>query len=116
MDNLSIFSYNYHGLNDKNKRTKLFLWINDQNYDIVLLQETFLINETEAYVKSSWKGISFFANSDSKHSRGVAVLLTDGRILLVNIEFNENVFTIVSVYAPNTVKECVMFFDKCHVL
>ena len=73
----------------------------------MLLQETFLINETEAYVKSSWKSISFFANSDSKHSRGVAVLLQenfdgkvvnsysskDGRILLINIEINENVFT-----------------------
>ena len=41
IDNLSIFCYNCCGLNGKDKRTKLFLWINDQNYDILLLQEFF---------------------------------------------------------------------------
>ena len=83
-----------------------------------------MIDETEVYVKNSWKGISFFANSDSKYSRGVAILLKenfdgevlhgysskDGRILLINIEINEVVFTIASVYAPKYSKRA------CHVL
>ena len=126
MDNISVLSYNCRGLNDTDKRTKLFLWINDQDYDIIFLQETFLTNQSEAHVKNSWKGISVFANSDSNHSRGVVVLLKenfegkvinsfsskDGRILLLNIEIKDTIVTVVSVYAPNIVKDRVLFFTK----
>ena len=63
---------------------------------------------------------------DSSHSRGVDVLFKQnfqgevissfssngGRILLVNIEFQGNILSIVSVYAPTHEAERMIFFEN----
>ena len=37
---------------------------------------------------------------------------TEGRIILINIEINENIFTLINVYAPNQHKNRNKFFKK----
>ena len=37
---------------------------------------------------------------------------TDGRRLLLNIKFNDNVFTIANIYAPNKVPDRKSFFTS----
>ena len=62
---------------------------------------------------------------DSNHSRGVAVLfkenldikilnihsIPDERNLLVNFEFQNNIFSVVSVYAPNIETDRIQYFN-----
>ena len=73
----------------------------------------------------------FNSCSDSSHSRGVAILFrpnldvkilniqysTDGRSLLINFEFKDNIITAVSVYAPNIESERTEYFNalKCWI-
>ena len=126
MDKLTLLTYNCRGLNDAEKRKKLYLWLNDQNCDIICLQETFCTVKNEKFIKSNWNGKSIFGHTDSNHSRGVAILLNknfkgtivnsfasdDGRILLVNLDICDNILTIVSVYAPNYERDRSIFFEE----
>ena len=121
---LKVVSLNVRGLNNNQKRRKIFLWLRDLKFDIILLQETFCTSKSERILKCSWQGEMFNACSDSSHSRGVAILFRknldckvlnyntsiDGRKILLNLEFKENLFTIVSIYAPNHVSEKISFF------
>ena len=131
MSELSIVSYNCRGLNDISKRQKLFSWFECEKFDVILLQETFCTQQSEKMFKSGWKGLSLFANSDSSHSRGVAILFRpnfdieiiskytsdDGRIAIVNANFRNNFFSFVSVYSPNIESERVTFFENIqHIL
>ena len=64
--------------------------------------------------------------SDSTFSRGVSVLIrkdldieilnshssVDGRKLLLNVKFDNNICTIVNIYAPNTELSRIDFFQK----
>ena len=75
--------------------------------------------------KSQWKGLSFFALSDSNYSKGVAILFNpkfndisvldecdcgDGRTLIVRIEINDQVINLINTYAPNSVKQRCEYF------
>ena len=130
MSNLSIVTYNCHGLNDQSKRHKLYSWFDSQKIDVILLQETFCTKAFEPLFKAGWKGNSFIAPSDSSHSRGVAILFRlgfegdimstfaskDGRILIVNTEYKNNFLSFASVYPPNSDSDRVVFFDELHQL
>ena len=69
MTQLKLMSYNCCGLNDHNKRQKLFIWLESQNCDIVLLQETYCTTKLEPYLKASWSGDSINAKSELSHSK-----------------------------------------------
>ena len=86
----------------------------------------FLYKKYESVFKASWKGNVMLSLTESDHSRGVAMLFkqhfqgevissfssNDGRILLINIEFQGNILSIVSVYAPPHEVERMVFFEK----
>ena len=122
---LSVLTLNVRGLNNSIKRRKLFHWFENIKADIILLQETFCTSKTANIMKSNWKGAMFNSCTDSNHSRGVAVLFKenldikildthsspDGRNLLVNFEFQNNIFSVVSVYAPNIETERIHYFN-----
>ena len=127
-NNVKVMSLNVRGLNDSLKRKKVFGWINQQKPHIVFLQETFCTNKLQPYINSMWKGKVIHSLTDSNHSRGVAILLSenldykiinvheskDGRKLLLNIEMLNNVFSLVCVYAPNRVKDRSDYFKDLH--
>ena len=125
MSKLSLVTYNCRGLNETSKRQKLFSWFEHEIYDIVFLQETFCTKNFESIFRSSWKGQSIIAATNSSHSRGVAILFKpgfegdivssytsdDGRVVIVNTSFKNDYLSFVSVYAPNSEAERVVFFE-----
>ena len=124
--NVKMLSYNCRGLNNTQYRKKLFLWFQDQNLDIIMLQETFCTSKLETYLKSEWKGQILLGLSDSVHSRGVAILLSenfkgtvlnsyasdDGRVVIANIELFGEIISLSSIYAPTVEAERINFFNN----
>ena len=122
---LSILTLDVRGLNNSIKCRKLFHWFENTKLDIILLQETFCTNKTANIMKSNWKGATFNSCSGSNQCRGVAILFKenldvkildtnscpDGRNLLVNVRFQNNIFSVVSVFAPNIETERIQYFN-----
>ena len=115
MEKLEIISVNARGLNSIEKRTKLYDWLRDIKEDIVFLQETHYVEKNELKYNSRWFGKSIHNFSNSAYSRGVTILFrkdlnvdiinihksADGRKLLINATYEQNIFTFVNIYAPN---------------
>ena len=126
MDKLQVVSINARGLNTSEKRIKFYDWLRDTNIDIVFLQETHYVEKNEVTYNARWFGKSVHNYSDSTFSRGVSILFkkdlpieilnvhksVDGRKLLVNVKYEESVFTIVNVYAPNNEDARIEFFKR----
>ncbi len=127
-NSIKVITLNVRGLNDSLKRKKVFDWLKQQKPQIVFLQETFCTKRLEPYLNSMWKGKIIHSLSDSSHSRGVSILLSEnleynivdihesinGRNVMLNIEMLNNMFTLVSVYAPNRIKERSEYFKGLH--
>lgn len=75
---------------------------------------------------SRWHGSAFHNFSESSHSKGVSIFFhknfafktlnlhrsSDSRILLMNIEHDKNIITLVNVYPPNSENLRINFFEK----
>lgn len=82
--------------------------------DIGFLQETHLKNQDYNRLRSKWIGQIFHSNFGAK-SRGTAILIkktlpfiaskitpdSQGRFIIVTGKLNDNLITLVNVYAPN---------------
>ena len=123
---LNILTLNTQGILNQNIRRKLFAWLVDIKVDIILLQETHLTSKNEHYFNSGWKGGYIHSLTDSAHSRGTSILFRpgleldiinhhcsdDGRRVLANIKYKDEIVTIVSAYAPNSENERKHFFKR----
>ena len=108
-----IVTFNANGLNNTEKRRAVFNFYRKQA-DILCLQETHSTKESEAIWSSEWGGVCLFAHGTSA-ARGVAILINrkfytnvlrshldeSGRYIIVDVETNECVLTIINIYAPN---------------
>ena len=122
--NLTCVTLNVRGLRDKEKRRKLFYWLQRNNYDIICLQETYCTEEFLPNFNRDWKGAAFHSLSTSEHSKGCCILLShkikhdiiskqntnDGRAVLLNVDINDKLYTLVCAYAPNALKQRIEFF------
>ena len=111
---LHILTINVQGLCEKQKRDRFYSWIKQQKGNIILAQETHYTNSITSSVKSEWQG-DIFHSFGTTQSCGVTTYISrninyeiidthndkDGRILLINIKINDNIYTIVNIYAPN---------------
>ena len=127
--NVNLISLNVRGIISANKREKVFLWCENQNADITLLQETHCTKSKLARFKAAWKGSSYYGLSDSSFSKGVGILFKEninvkvtesktyekGRALLLNVELHGKMLTIINVYAPNNEKQRSEFFKGLHL-
>ena len=120
-------SINCRGLQQKSKREILFQWLNSNNYDVALLQETHCTDVDEKKWISEWEGDSTWCNGAS-NSRGVAVLLKkhcdfkltniwkgeNGRAmgLILHDVGNNLTIPLINIYAPNDGRERETFFDR----
>ena len=114
---MDIVSLNVRGLGEATKRQTLFHWLETHRFHIICLQETFCTEANGAILASDWKGPSYHCFSSSSHSKGVTILIhpdfshkvinhyisNDGRRQLLNLEHNDQTFTIVNLYAPTDV-------------
>ena len=66
-------SLNVRGLRNQVKRRCIFCFLKDQNWDIYLLQKTFLEPRGESIWKIERGGAIFFPH-ESTHSKGVSIL------------------------------------------
>ena len=88
-----------------------------------MLQETFLTNDLIAKVQKEWDG-DILLNCGTQHSRGTALLLKnkhsilnihnseDSRIQLINVKIEDQLITIMNIYAPNNSNDRKTFFSK----
>ena len=120
---VSLCSLNVRGLRESIKRRKLFLWIRKKNFDIYFLQETHSTKNDEKLWKNEWGGKAFFTYSSSNKA-GCGYLINnktnisinntirdgDGRFIILEVNINEESFTLVNLYCPN--KDEPIFFTN----
>lgn len=123
---LKCVTLNVRGLNDAEKRSSVFKWLTDVKSDIIFLQETFCREIMVPIFNNSWQGRLEHAVTDSAYSRGVSILFnakhdikvenkhasSDGRLLLLNVDINGKLMTLVNIYAHNVEKDRKSLFNK----
>ena len=111
---LSIASINVRGINNCEKRLKLYHYLRHKNFDVIFLQETHSCKNSEKYWRSQWAGNILFSHGSS-NSRGTAILFKRksaisvkyqvhdpcGRYVIAQVEFEMLSFLLVNLYAPN---------------
>ena len=124
MDYLNVVSLNVRGLHNSFKRNSIYRWLKDNKYHICCIQESFCTQANIAQFKRGWDEDIYHSLSNSAHSRGVSIMLSKnlncnvvsfhsdehGRMILINVEIDNQDFTIVSVYAPNELNEYIVFY------
>ena len=107
---IKLYSLNVRGIANSVKRRCIFNWLRNQPYDLFLLQETHSERSCESMCSSEWGYKILFSHGTSCRA-GVCILLksksaitiqnvhrdNDGRILLLNVLYNESNFSIVNV-------------------
>ena len=107
------------GIRESNKRRKIYNFLHDQNYDIVLMQETHSTPTSEKFWSTTWGGKIYFDHGTSD-SKGCAIMFkkglqpkihdivrdVDGRYIIMKIEFeqsghNNSKIALGCIYAPN---------------
>ena len=78
MENLQIASLNVRGLQNKNKRNRIFQYFKSKKYEPILLQETYSTPQDENIWKKEWEGPTFFSSLNN-HKCGVAILCTNNQ-------------------------------------
>ena len=122
---LHICSLNCQGLGQKEKRERLFAWVRNQKCNVLFSQETHFVKENLNTVKNEFAGDGYHSFGNS-NSRGVSIFIKkevkhsiidqfedkDGRMILINVEIDDNILTLVNLYAPNFEKDRNIFFKK----
>ena len=89
------------------------------------LKETHCTHRKEKLISYGWQGKIFHSLSDNASSRGVTILFgkhfsvkvlskfndKEGRLIMVNVEFEDQVLSLVSLYAPNKEKNRIAFYN-----
>ena len=117
-----MISVNIRGLTDKTKRCAVF-----DKYrkitDVLIVQETHSEKQIENIWKNEWGGQVYYAHGNSA-SRGVAIFIVknakilvknvktfdDGRMVMCDIEENDETITVAAIYAPN--EDCPSFYQN----
>ncbi len=125
MNVMNIVSLNVRGLRGE-KRHAIFRWLNEKKYDICLLQETYCTDNFISKFKRGWSGEIVHSTTNSAHSRGVCIMFKkdlnyniidvhkceNGRLLIVNVEINDDTYSFINVYSPNESAQRSEFFAK----
>ena len=125
--NVKLYSLNVRGLVDKVKRRCVFDWLRKSQFEMFFLQETHSTIECEKIWANEWGYKIYFCHGKS-NSAGVCVLLKptsgitvhsvhrdeNGRILLLNVSYDNSKFTVVNIYGPN--KDDVSVFENLRTI
>jgi exodeoxyribonuclease III len=120
---LKIVSFNVEGLRDVKKRSDIFEHFKESIYDIICLQETHITPELHIQIQNEWGYISHW-NPGTNWSAGVAILINNkqdiafiqtktdnsGRIISLEIKFNDNIYQIINIYSPTTSQNRPKFY------
>ena len=120
---LNIISLNCRGLHKKLKRKIIFNIC--KKYDVCCLQETYVTDHLSSIWEKEWGG-PFFYFPGTNNSKGQIILinnklnldstpkilLTQERIIALELTIDSKIFSIINVYAPNSKKEKPYFFNQ----
>ena len=105
------------------KRKSLFAMFKQKKYDVICLQETYIMENDVEEWKREWGG-ELFCTSGTYHSCGQIILVRKNfsanasiifkskRIIAARLIVNDIDLYVVNVYAPNASKEKCVFFDN----
>ena len=124
---LRLISLNVRGLSNFKKQRMIYTWCKKKNTDVIFLQETHSTKEVENQWRNEW-GTEIIISHRSSNSRGVAGLMKKGVEVIVHpkimdpqrcfiilkVEFNDNLYVLISVYAPNKDKGSVKFLEQLY--
>ena len=96
MSKLDIASLNVRGLQDNNKRKRIFQTFRNSKFDIILLQETHSTDEDIVLWKNNWMGPAFFSSFNRTKS-GVGILCKESKNFKVEFENSDKGGRIISV-------------------
>ena len=99
-----------------------------EKYDIIFLQETFWDAPVEVFAKEEWNGNIYSSLHPVDKRKGVSILIrkdcdvqiirsiTDqiGRLLQIEACIEQQIVTLVNIYAPNNNTERKQFFTELH--
>lgn len=125
---LSVWSFNTHGLRKQDKRERIFEYFKEKSGDklsIIGLQETHSTISDEFEWKRQWGANLGLWNHYQYRKNGVAILFlnlpntaqvdvrkdTEGRIIKATVEIEKNVYEIVNIYAPTLKKHRKKFYN-----
>jgi exodeoxyribonuclease III len=123
MDKLNFCTLNVHGLRNNRKRKSLFYKFKQNNFDIICLQETYILNEDFEKWKKEWGGELYFCEN-TNHSKGQVILVKKGlpfktqcivkmqRILIIEITLHNTQLYVINLYGPNESNERLAFFNQ----
>ena len=104
---------------DIDKLNSVFAAIKRRHPNITFLQETFWDDNVIERYKHLWEGKIFYNNCPHKNmliSKECSYDIifnsndTEGRILKINVKIDNDVYSLVIVYAPDNINEIIIFF------
>lgn len=121
----SLISINSHGLRMDDRRQTAFLFFKRHKFDIVFIQETHWTDEQKSAIEQDWDGDIYF-NPGTRNACGVAILINShldyqlhhrkqdshGRVLALEISFEDTTINLVNIYAPRSDLERRSFFTQ----
>ena len=132
LSKIKICSFNASGLREKPKLISILNYMKNSKMDVILLQETHLVDDDINYLKKVWQG-EFHLSGDTTNSKGVLTLFAKhiSRESIVFIDKTDRIITsrlqstdgtqrqffIVNVYAPNDDPDRQIFLThlSCHL-
>ena len=123
---LNVTIFNCRGIgSDKSKRNELFRIFRQRKYSLIILTETHVEQKLLNYIQVAW-GYKIFGSCFSNNARGVIVLInnifefkfvegsfnkdSEGRIVKFDFIFEERLFRVIGIYAPDY--DCQSFFEN----
>ena len=114
MADLKILTYNVQGIGGIGKRTDIFEFLKNMDFDIYCLQETHFTDNEEILIRTHWNNDCYFSNYKS-NAQGVAILFNknvdykmhsqivsdNGNFILLDMTVHNQRFTLVNLYGPN---------------
>lgn len=128
---IQFLSLNCQGIRQFEKRARLKQYILSQKCQILLLSETHITVDIENLIAKEFNEWQIFHSFGSSNSRGCSIFInksihfdiidtlkdTYGRYLLLNITLDNNVYTILNIYAHNELsKRNIFFHDLSKIL
>lgn len=120
-----LITLNVQGLRDNQKRLRLLQWIKEQRADVIFLQETHFTPDIVSRVNSDFADFHTYHSFGSNLSKGCSVLINkklnvdiidtesdeNGRFVFINLNLYDDIFSLLSLYAPNDRISRNTFFD-----
>lgn len=111
---VKLMSLNVNGLGNPIKRSKVLTKFKKEKADIIFMQETHLSQQEHEKLKRFGFKNTYYNSYEHSHRRGIAILVAnkfkfelykeikekDGRYLIVKGKIEEELITLVNVYAP----------------